>query len=253
MAILKKGATGPAVTELQNTLRELDYNLPVTGTFDTATFNAVRNFQASHLDQHGKPLEVDGQVGDITWWALRHPRTKVQNTEIDYTKMPPTSFGGSPLGRRALQVAINELVAGAGEAGGNNKGPWVAKYLKPSGLGEGHSWCAAFVSWCFLQASDKNVNAMPFKYTAGARNIYNQLKAKGWTFNSNDTTYIPQPGDIVVWWRVSLASGFGHIGIVHHFKDGFIYTIEGNKAANVAGFSYVKTRIDKLLGYARIQ
>ena len=90
---------------------------------------------------------------------------------------------------------------------------------------------------------------MHFKYSAGVRNIYNQLKARGWIFNGVDTSYIAEPGDVIIWWRVSLASGLGHIGIVPHFENGFIYTIEGNKAANVAGFSYVKTRIDKLLGY----
>ena len=91
---------------------------------------------------------------------------------------------------------------------------------------------------------------MPFRYNAGARNIYNQLKKNGLIYDAK--TALPQPGDIVTWWRVSLTSGFGHIGIVHHFKDGFLYTIEGNKAANVAGFSYVKTRMDKVLGYGHI-
>lgn len=36
------------------------------------------------------------------------------------------------------------------------------------------------------------------------------------------------------------------ISIVHHLNDGFLSTIEGNKAAKVGGFSYVKTRMDKL-------
>ena len=94
---------------------------------------------------------------------------------------------------------------------------------------------------------------MPFKYNAGAKNIYNQFKQKGWTFDANDPVKLPEPGDIVGWWRTSLASGKGHIAIVHHYKDGFLYTLEGNKAANVAGFSYVKTRMDKLLGYGRAQ
>jgi hypothetical protein len=49
-------------------------------------------------------------------------------------------------------VAIDELNAGAGEEGGNNMGRWVRKYLQPAGLPEGNSWCAGFVSWCFLQA-----------------------------------------------------------------------------------------------------
>lgn len=250
MTFIKKGSQGAAVTELQNILRELDYNIPVTGIFDTTTYKAVRNFQSSHLDKHNVPLEIDGEVGEITWWALQHPRSIVQGGAIDYGIMPPVEMGESVMGRSALQFAIDELNAGAGEEGGNNKGPWVRKYLQPSGLPEGNSWCAAFISWCFLQAAGGDKRNMPFKYTAGARNIYNQLKQKALTYDAN--TIMPMPGDIVTWWRVSMSSGFGHIAIVHHYKDGFLYTLEGNKAANVAGFSYVKTRIDKLLGYGRI-
>ncbi|MCO4294462.1 CHAP domain-containing protein [Solitalea sp. MAHUQ-68] len=251
MALLKKGSQGPAVTELQNILRELDYNIPVTGMFDTATEKAIKSFQASHLDKHNEPLEVDGKVGDITLWALKNPRSVVNVGAIDYKIMPASSLGGNIIGRKALEIAINELKSGAGEVGGNNMGPWCRKYLQPAGLGEGNSWCAAFVSWCFLQAVGGDKSAMPFKYTSGARNIYNQFKQKGWTFDGSGPQL--EPGDIVSWWRVSMPSGFGHIGIVHHFEDGFIYTIEGNKAANVAGFSYVKTRMDKLLGYGRVK
>lgn len=253
MELLKKGSTGPKVKELQRLLRELDFDVPVTSVFDTATYNAVRTFQAAHLDKHGKPLEVDGKVGAITMWALQNPRSKVTNAEINYKVMPGLDMGGHPTGRRALHFAIEELKAGAGEIGGNNKGKWVKKYLQLIGLPEGNSWCAAFVSWCFLQAADGDKSKMPFKYTAGARNIYNQFRDKGWHFLSTDETFIPQPGDIVAWWRVSMPSGLGHVGIVHHFEDGFIYTIEGNKAANVAGFSYVKTRLDKILGFGRVR
>ena len=250
MTFIKKGNQGAAVSELQNILRELDYNIPVTGVFDTATFNAVRNFQSRHLNKHNIPLEVDGEVGDITWWALQNPRSIVQGGAINYGIMPQSEMGGSEIGRTALQFAINELNAGAGEQGGNNKGPWIKKYLQPTGLAEGNSWCAAFISWCFLQAAGGDKKNMPFKYTAGARNVYNQLKQKSFIYDANITQ--PLPGDIVTWWRVSMPSGFGHIAIVHHFKDGFLYTLEGNKAANVAGFSYVKTRMDKLLGYGRL-
>ena len=251
MTFIKKGSQGAAVTELQNILRELDYNILVTGIFDTATYKAVRNFQSRHLDKHNIPLEVDGEVGEITWWALQNPRNKVQGGAIDYGAIPASSFGGSTIGRTALKFAIEELNAGAGEVGGNNKGPWVKKYLQPVGLSEGNSWCAAFISWCFLQAAGGDKKSMPFKYSAGARNIYNQLKQKGFIYDAVKTP--PLPGDIVTWWRVSLSSGFGHIAIIHHYKDGFLYTLEGNKAANVAGFSYIKTRMDKLLGYGRVE
>jgi hypothetical protein len=253
MELLKKGSQGPMVRSLQQVLQELDYDLPVTGVFDNPTYAVVRNFQAAHLDKHGIPLQIDGVVGDITWWALNNPRTKVTHSVIDFSLMPDQAMGGTTLGRSALLVAIEELKNGAGELGGNNKGKWVKKYLQPAGLGEGNAWCAAFLSWCFLQAAGGDKTKMPFRYSAGARDVFNQVKNKGMDIKSTDTTYKPQPGDIVAWWRVSMASGLGHIGIVHHFQDGFLYTIEGNKAANVAGFDYVKTSMDKILGYGRLQ
>ncbi len=252
MELLKKGSQGSAVKTLQELLRELDYNVPVTGIFDNATYAAVRSFQASHLDKHGIPLKVDGVVGDITWWALSNPRTSVSHGVIDFTKMPDAAMGGSAIGRAALMAAIGELKAGAGEIGGNNQGKWVKKYLDPVPLGVGNAWCAAFLSWCFLQAVGGDKAKMPFRYTAGARDLFNQLKNKCLAIKDAGPAYIPQPGDIVAWWRVSMASGLGHIAIVHHFEDGFLYTIEGNKAANVAGFDYVKTSMDKILGYARV-
>lgn len=250
-ALIRKGHTGALVTELQAILNELDYAVPVTGTFDTKTEQAIRDFQGSHLDKHQQPLTVDGVVGQLTWWALENPRPNVVSGAIAYHELPPVEQGESPMGRAALRFAISELKAGAGEVGGNNKGPWVRKYMEPAGLPDGYPWCAAFVSWCFLRAVGGNRRDMPFNYSAGARNIFNQLKSKGWSF-TGESGKQPKPGDIVCWWRTSLASGNGHIGIVHHCRDGFLYTIEGNKAANVAGFSYVKTRMDKLLGFARI-
>lgn len=80
--LLKKGNTGSAITVLQNILRELDYSVALTGTFDTATYNAIRNFQSSHHDEKKAPLHVDGQVGDMTWWALQDARPKVKKTVI---------------------------------------------------------------------------------------------------------------------------------------------------------------------------
>jgi len=249
--LLKKGSAGELVRELQTILNELDYAVPVNGVFDAKTEQAVKDFQGAHVDKHQQPLTIDGVVGQLTWWALENPRPRVVAGVIAYDKLPPTEHGESPLGRAALRVAISELKAGAGEVGGNNKGPWVRKYMEPAGLSDGYPWCAAFVSWCFLQAVGGDRRDMPFNYSAGARDIFNQLKNKGWSF-TGESEKQPKPGDIVCWWRTSLASGNGHIGIVHHCKDGFLYTIEGNKAANVAGFCYVKTRMDKLLGFARI-
>jgi hypothetical protein len=160
--------------------------------------------------------------------------------------MPPATLGGTTRGRAALQVAIAELNAGAREIGGNNRGPFVKKYLH--GLAEGNPWCCAFVSYCFSQHPD----GPPFRYEVGAGKLRNYFRTQGWAYDLSSGT-IPEPGDLVFWWRgASANSAEGHVGFVHQVRDGFLYTIEGNKSPRVQGFSYVLSRIDKLLGFGQV-
>jgi hypothetical protein len=161
--------------------------------------------------------------------------------------MPGLAAGGSPQGRGALRSAINELKSGAGEIGGNNRGPFVRKYL--NGLAsEGDSWCAGFVSWCYSQNPG---GARRFRYTVGARDMLRQFKERGWAHAPGDG-YVPEPGDIVVWWRVRADGWQGHVGLVHQLANGMLYTIEGNKSTRVQGFSYVMSRMEKLLGFGQV-
>jgi len=57
---LRSGATGPMVIRLQQALVKLSYRLTVTGTYDDATYEAVRSFQAINN------LTVDGVAGKNT-------------------------------------------------------------------------------------------------------------------------------------------------------------------------------------------
>lgn len=250
--LLKKGDMGTGVAELQMLLIERGYPVAIDGTFLSDTYRAVRAFQAQNLDQHGQPLVVDGVVGPLTWWSLTHPKPIIETpSAIDFQSMPAAGMGGSALGRAALAAAIGELNAGAGEVGGDNRGPWVKKYLEPAGLEEGQSWCASFVSWCYLQACAGDPAKMPFAYTPGARALLSKFKKKGWAYKPN-SGYQPSPGDIVVWWREKLKGWLGHVGFVHQLKDGMLYTIEGNKSPQVRGFSYVMSRIENLLGFGHV-
>jgi hypothetical protein len=250
MDTLRKNDQGPQVRQLQKLLAQRGYAIDANGTFDTKTWQAVRAFQAQNLDQHGQPLVVDGVVGPLSWWSLQNPKPFIKTpTAVDYTTLPAS--GGSQLGRAALAAAIGELKANAREIGGNNRGPFVRKYLAPAGLDEGLSWCAGFVSWCFMQASGGDKAAMPFTYIASARTLLAEFKRQGWAL-APGSGYLPQPGDVVVWWRVSLAGWLGHTGLVHSVQDGMLYTIEGNRSTRVQGFSYVLSRMDKLLGYGHV-
>ena len=59
---LKRGASGTAVRQLQEALKEAGHDPgPIDGDFGPATEAAVRAFQ------HEKEITVDGIVGPITW------------------------------------------------------------------------------------------------------------------------------------------------------------------------------------------
>ncbi len=164
----------------------------------------------------------------------------------DFLQLPPKTFGATTIGRAALAVAINELKSGAKEIGGANSGEWVEKYLNDLAP-DGSSWCAAFVSYCFANSGF----TIPFQYSVSARELFNQIKSKKWGYH-RDSGITPEPGDIVIWWRGSPDSWQGHTGIVHHFRDGILHTIEGNRKSKVAGFSYNLKTMRKLLGFGRV-
>lgn len=71
--LIKKGAKGKAVADLQGRLKELGYDVGVVdGDFGTATDAVVRKFQAEH------GLTVDGWVGSKTWAALATAQAPAQ-------------------------------------------------------------------------------------------------------------------------------------------------------------------------------
>lgn len=64
MPLLKKGSQGEAVKKLQQILNAKGYKLKEDGDFGSKTEAAVKAYQAANH------LEVDGEVGPITWAAL---------------------------------------------------------------------------------------------------------------------------------------------------------------------------------------
>ncbi len=145
-----------------------------------------------------------------------------------------------------LKVAQSELKQGAREIGGNNRGPFVDKYLAPSGVRAPQPWCAAFVSWCLLRAAQDQQVRPPLPYLIRVRSVWSEANRRGWV------TEDPQPGDLVVWWRGSKTGPLGHIGIVEARAGSLLGTIEGNRTSRVAQFSYRLGRMPRLLGFVRI-
>lgn len=138
-----------------------------------------------------------------------------------FTTMPSAGLGGSKIGRQALQAAIGELRAGAREQGGNNRGPFVRKYLAAVKLEEGLPWSTAFVSWCFSTTQGE----LPFKLSASGPNIAKEFKEKGW-YHPGGGDYRPVPGDIL--WKMQKDGRITGSGIVIRTTENTVYTIEGN-------------------------
>jgi len=88
--LVQYGNTGERVRTIQYLLQQWGYTLTVNGSFDTATQNAVKNFQSS------QGLGADGIVGNATWPAL---------TIL-------TQQGDSGAKVRAVQSQLNESGAG---------------------------------------------------------------------------------------------------------------------------------------------
>jgi len=194
---LKQGASGAAVTQLQQLLGKYGFTTGVDGQFGPGTAAQVRNYQES------RGLTADGVVGPQTWAALNSGKAAVASTT------PPLS---GTTRQKILQMAESQI--GTLETG-TNGGPCL-KYPNYFGRGS-ESWCADFVSWTLTHAG------VPFN-NPYCPSIVNNAKANGtWTHS-------PQPGDLVLYdWDGDGVSD--HVGIVKSLNsDGSIQTIEGNSA-----------------------
>lgn len=221
--VIEQGETNVKVVKaIQARLNDVGCGpLQGTGVFGPKTVTAVKLFQSTHRDQMGNPLEMDGKIGSITWAAL----FGVWNvTDID--------IGAKGLLAAALKVASSQ-VGIMENPEGSNGGPEVDAYLKSVGLGTGFYWCAAFVYWCFQQASVTLGKPNPVFKTAGCINHWN--KTKGKKFAAEDAVENPgllKPGQIFI---INHGRGSGHTGLIETIEGGFLHTIEGN--SNPAGSS----------------
>jgi hypothetical protein len=247
--LLKLGSKGTEVLALTEKLVARGFLARSGSLFDHAVRAAVIGFQSQNLDERGLPLKVDGIAGPVTLWALDHPKVNPSHAAPETTALNKLTPGGSARGRAALKVALAEIAAGAGEEGGNNRGPFVKKYLNGI-IDPPADWCAGFVSWCF----DQHPAGCPYGYTLGARDTLKRCRTRGWGYDHR--IEVPQPGDIVVWRRGPVEGWMGHIGLVLQVTDGgMLHTVEGNKGgfpSRVRTFVYVRHAMDTLLGYARV-
>ena len=219
---LKAGSTlKDAVAQLQTGLNERGCGpVKTNGRFDAATESAVRRFQLRFPDATGQPLNVDGVVGPITWEALFGVASLVRAAG---DVMPS-------LATAALAFAVQEI-GQMENPPGSNRGEKVDEYARAVGLKPESSlpWCAAFIYWCFKQASEKEAVPNPVVKTAGVLDHWNRAGTRGVRrvlgATAKNSPELVQPGFVFI---MDFGGGAGHTGIVESVEGGRLVTIEGN-------------------------
>jgi hypothetical protein len=201
--VLRQGDMGPAVEAVQRRL-----GVQPTAIFGPTTREAIRQFQATHRDAHGRLLAVDGGVGPFTWAALFAESRTGQDAE------PAT-----PLGGLALQVALSQ-VGVREQPPGSNRGPAVDQYNRAAGCPVGSYWCMAFVWWCHRDAAARLGVPNPLPRTGRCSTLYRWAKREGHMARH------PRPGDIFL--VRGGRTGHCHTGLVVAVPGERVQTVEGN-------------------------
>jgi hypothetical protein len=204
--------------------RQPEFRLdPDNPNFGPTTKQAVKLFQARHVDAEGRPLKVDGEIGSITWAVLFGPES-----------VPAADTTDDPLLAQVLAIAAGEEAKQVREVPKNsNRGPEVSLYLRRAGVSPGFAWCCAFVYWCFDEAALAQARPNPMVRTAGCLDHWNRAPSRGASrLMKSQAVANPErvrPGMVFI---MDFGGGRGHTGLVESVNGGFITTIEGNTDAS---------------------
>ncbi len=183
----------------------------------------IKLFQARNVDNQGRPLKQDGEIGSLTWEALFGPAT-----------VPASAAPAEGLLEQVLAVAAGEEAKQVREVPRNsNRGPEVDAYLRSAGVSPGLSWCCAFVYWCFKEAAASLGRPNPMVRTAGCLDHWNRAPGNGarrvLAPQAVRNPELVRAGMVFI---MDHGGGLGHTGLVERVDGGLITTIEGNTDAS---------------------
>ena len=212
---LRKGDRGDAVGKLQQALVEAGYTMAADelsqSMFGASTLQAVRGFQAAHVDDQGHALTEDGVVGPATLWAIEHPggggalqRSRLFGAAEGWRADP--SAARSPL----LTAMLVDAIADIGkreDPDGSNDGPELAKFNTKA-----RPWCALAVSTWMNDAgvgARVRLGGQPgTARIAGVYTLYDWARKEGRIRAGGE---LPEVGDAFIILR---GGGHGHTGLV---------------------------------------
>jgi lysozyme family protein len=212
-----------AITILQERLNQVGCGpVDANGIFDEKTQYAVMLFQMRHTDNFGRELEIDGEVGSLTWGSLFGNGTVPQ-----IVLSPTTDLAADAVSVAQSQIGVLEQPLGS------NRGPEVEQYQAAVGIGKGEPWCAAFAYWCFQQAAISLKRVNPVIKTGSVVEHWDLARKNGipvvMTPSARQNPELLKPGMLFI---MATGGGTGHTGIVEKIVGGRIVTIEGNTNDN---------------------
>lgn len=214
--VIQTGETNKSIVRaIQQKLNEAGLGpFELTGNYGPKTTQAVRLYQATHRDQNGLPLEIDGKVGSLTWYTMFGPDS------ITVSNEPATALLSEVIKIAQSQIGVME------EPPGSNCGEKVETYQASVDIGAGTFWCAAFVYWCFQQAAINIGRRNPVFKTGHCMTHWRDTPGKKiLATDAVNKTSLVKPGHIFI---INTGGSNGHTGLIETVEGGFIKTIEGN-------------------------
>lgn len=182
-------------------------------------------------------------VTAVVWIMNDPPQQALPPAEVDLKKpeswsLPPASAARSKVAHGALRAALVELQSSTREASEKNAGFNVAKFtarFQLAGMSDNLPWSGAFVTWCYLDAVQRNTNdgqaKLPFADSPSVAQVFSSMSEKRWTLQPFDRN-AALPGDLVFFKRNNLA---WHAELVYAVKDDQVCSIGGNVNNQVTG------------------
>ena len=127
------------------------------------------------------------------------------------------------------QVGYQEGSSSSQLAGTSYGGRNYTEYGRWYGLQD--MWCAMFVSWCANTAGVSTSIVPKHAYTPTGLQWF---KDRGRAYSRSTVAkgnYTPQPGDIIYFKSSRNSNSTNHVGIVTKYKNGTVYTVEGNTSS----------------------
>ena len=235
--VIHPGMTGPDVIAWQEALNSQAFNHAydcgkVDGSYGTNTMRATHAFQ---IDHH---VGADGCVDKSTREAMTTALLNLAQANVALATAPSDGSSIVSLSQRRLTIALGEL--GQHEIPGAAQNPRIREYERgarrnglPVADSEDVAWCAAFVGWCTAKAAIFGEKTSPWRISVAE--IWQDAIHLG---TAKAATYVPQPGDLILFKRNGQDprnGGQGHVCIVETSPDsnGLFTTIGGNEGGSL--------------------